>query len=146
MTPQTYVQMIGCAFMGLGALVGPVYAQDAPGPHIAIELNSMLQNEDACRLIFMAENSLDTDVDALVFETVLFTKTGVVERLTLFDFQDVPEGSQRVRQFELGGLSCDDLGRVLFNGTQTCSGANVSTEACRKDLTFSTLTDVEVLG
>ncbi|MBF9036697.1 hypothetical protein HKCCE2091_20880 [Rhodobacterales bacterium HKCCE2091] len=120
--------------------------EDAPDGTLSIELNTVIEAEGACRLTIMARNGLGADISALVLETVLLTREGIVERLTLFDFQAVPGGRPRVRQFDVAGLACADLGQVLVNGVETCAGDGIAAEGCEAGLTLSTRTDVEVTG
>lgn len=88
---------------------------------IAIELNSLEPHDATCRLVFTAKAS--GSIDGLVLETVLFDKDGAVMLLTLFDFADLPADRLRVRQFDLAGQTCDGIGRILFNGVDSCDGA-----------------------
>ncbi|SMX30855.1 hypothetical protein [Octadecabacter ascidiaceicola] len=133
----------------LVALPAPILAQEGgadASPSITVEMNSTLQLEGACQLTFMLANGFDADVASLVFETVLLTKDGAVDRLTLFDMRDLPNGSPRVRQFNVPSLTCDELGQVLINGVAECSGDNIETAACLNALDYSTRIDVEILG
>lgn len=127
------------------ALATPALAEQ-PAPALGLELNTVSEEEGACRLTFLAENALGADLDALVLEAVLFTAEGSVDRLTLFDFGALPAGRPRVRQFDVGGLSCDALGQVLVNGTTECAGAGLAPGACIDALRLSTRTGVEVAG
>lgn len=120
----------------------PALAESNAAPRLSLELNRIDAIDGACRLTFMAENTLGTDLDALALETVLIATDGQVERLTLFEFGALPDGVPRVRQFDVPGLACEGLGRVLINGVAECSGA----EACGDALTFGSRTDVEVIG
>ena len=107
---------------------------------IAIELNSLEPQDTACRLVFTARS--DAGVDGLVLETALFDESGAVVMLTLFDFVDLPAGGLRVRQFDLPAQNCDGIGRILFNGIDSCEGAG-----CADALSVtSRIADVEVLG
>lgn len=133
-----------CAVLA-AALATPAFSE-APAPALGLELNTVSEAEGACRLTFLAENALGTDLDALVIEAVLFTTQGTVDRLTLFDFGALPAGRPRVRQFDLGGLSCDALGQVLVNGATECAGAGLAPGACIEALRLSTRTGVEVAG
>jgi hypothetical protein len=133
------------AALATPALIAPAVAE-APAPALGLELNTVSEAEGACRLTFLAENALGADLDALVLEAVLFTPEGTVDRLTLFDFGALPAGRPRVRQFDLGGLSCDALGQVLVNGASECAGEGVAPGACIDALRLSTRTDVEVAG
>ncbi len=128
--------------LSLAALPAIAAAEDAP-PKLALELNRIDPLDGACRLTFMAENGLGTDLRGLALETVLIDTDGQVERLTLFDFGDLPAGIPRVRQFDLPGLSCAALGRVLINGVAACGAEAVD---CASALELDTRTGVEVIG
>ncbi|ABD55048.1 hypothetical protein Jann_2131 [Jannaschia sp. CCS1] len=130
----------------IAALPLGVAAQEAPRPLI-IELNRIVPLEGACRLTFMAQNNMDVDVAQIVFETVLFTTQGGVERLTLFDMGTLPTARPRVREFDMPGLACEDLGRVLFNGVDTCTGDGLDATMCEGALSpVSRVDSVEVIG
>lgn len=115
-------------------------------PLLSIELNTLDQQDSACRMIFLVENSLGADLESAVFETVLFKTDGSVDRLTLFDFQSLPQGRPRVRQFDIPGTGCEAIGRVLINDVHACKGAGIVDADCIKGLKLSTKTSVEVLG
>jgi hypothetical protein len=114
----------------------------AEGPVLVLDLNRVDQVEGACRLTFVAQNDLGADLAALSVETVLIDTSGRVDRLTLFDFGALPDGVPRVRQFDIPGLACDALARVLINGVAQCSAG----EACAEGLRLTSRTDVEVIG
>lgn len=135
------------AFPALAALAfvaTPVLAQDPAEPGLSIELNTAQTTDATCTLTFVVINGHSTAIDKLIYETVLFDSTGQVNRLTLFDFAKLPPALPRVRQFALAGTPCDMLGRVLFNGVNTCSAADEA--ACHSPLTATSRTDIEVLG
>lgn len=119
----------------------PTHAQDEAAA-LSLELNRIDTLDGACRLTFLAENRLGAELSALSLETVLIGTDGRVERLTLFEFGALPDGVPRVRQFDVPGLDCAALGRVLINGVAECSAG----AACADGLNFSTRTDVEVIG
>lgn len=132
------------------ALTGGAWAQEATSqpdaPFLSIELNTVEQQTGTCRLTFVAQNGLGVDVSAVVFETVLFGRADQVIDLTLFDFKHLPDGSPRVRQFDLAGVECASVGRVLLNDVHACTGANLTAELCAAELHWSSRADVEVLG
>lgn len=120
-------------------------ASDAPG-HITLELNTAEQVDGACRLSFVIHNSHDTDIAHAVFEAVMFTTAGGVDRLTLFDFGTLPAARVRVRQFMVPGLDCALLGQLLINGAGTCAGEGVSPDFCTKGLVLRSRMAIEVVG
>lgn len=130
------------------ALSHPVFAQDAPAaPALSVELNGAETVEGACRLTFLVQNNLGVDLGQLALETVILTADGIVERLTLFDFRDLPADRPRVRQFDLGGLACEGIGAVLINGTSACAGDGIDATACGAAMTLTSRVEgVEILG
>lgn len=139
---------LACAVLALFAgLAGPVMAQETDqGAYVSIELNAVEPMEGACRVSFLVQNGHAFDIDHAVYEVVLFDTEGGVERLTLFDFADLPASRPRVRQFVIPELACDGLGRILINGAETCAGEGVASNACIKDLDLTSRIDVEMMG
>jgi len=117
------IPFVGSAaiLLALANFAGAQEPVDAP--HLALELNRVEQLQDICRLTFVAQNQMSDDLAQTVLEAVLFDRNGMVERLSLLDLQALPQGRQRVRQFDLAGLECAQLGSVLINAVATCSGA-----------------------
>lgn len=127
------------ALLALPAMLAAAPAEvEAP---LAIELNAIEPQEGACRLIFVAQNGTGADVDALVLEAVLFDAEGRVAALTLLDFRDLPAGRTRVRPFDMAGLECWAIARLLINDIATCEGA----ADCAAALSPSTRIDIELL-
>lgn len=102
-----------------GAVASGAAAQEEGA--LRIELNRVEARENACQLVFVARNDSVRGLDQLVLEVVLFDRTGGVAALTLLDFQDLPAARMRVRSFDMAGLECDTLGRVLVNATAACA-------------------------
>lgn len=113
---------------------------------ISIELSSAEDKDQSCMLSFLVENTHDTDIDGVVYETVLFGADGKVALLTLLDFEDLPAGRPRVRQFQFSGTACDQISRVLINGAQNCTHQGDTTEACMSGLTLKSRLDIEMIG
>jgi len=130
-----------CAVLALGA--GAARADSAG---MSIELNALDPTDDgACQMSFLIENTHSQDITQAVYQAVLFDASGRVDRLTLFDFGALPTGRPRVRQFVVPGLDCAALSRVLFNGAETCAGADAA--ACEAGLTLrSRVETTEVTG
>lgn len=131
----------------LTLVTSPLFAQETDlAGKISVELNAAQTTENSCTLSFLVINGLDKQIEKAVYETVLFNKDGQVDRLTLFDFGTLPPARPRVRQFALPHMSCDQLGRVLFNGASTCEGAGLDDGICGSGILPSSRTDIEVLG
>ncbi len=122
-------------------------AQDKElGEAVLIELNAVKSNEGGCMLTFLVTNGHASQIEKVVYETVLFDSAGQVDRLTLFDFGTLPPGRPRVRQFSVPGIACDDLSQVLINGAHTCEAPDLADTACEVGLILETRTKIEVIG
>jgi hypothetical protein len=123
-------------------------AQDAPaaagsGPSLRVELNALQPSDRGCRFTFIATNQLGSELKSVGLELVLFNKAGMVSRITIVDFKDLPEGKTKVRQFDFSGVQCADLGRVLVNDTTDCAGDGIEPKACIRYLETETRAETE---
>lgn len=122
----------------------PLMAEE---PSLALELNAVAEQDSGCRITFVATNTLDADLSALVVEAVIFTPDGLVDRLALLDFQTLPQTRPRVRQFDLPGLACDRIGQVLINAVGTCTGEGVQPDSCAAAIAVSSRIDtIQISG
>lgn len=110
---------------------------------LSIRLDQANPGADQCQLVFVLENGLSAEFESLQAEVVFLTPESRVLRLSLLDFQSLPANGLRVRSFNLAGLDCVDVGRVLFNAMGPC--APLDARACTAALTVSSATDIEVL-
>lgn len=109
----------------------PVSAQDKT---LALELNAVQPSDKGCRLTFVVQNGLGTTLAKAGFEIVLFDKAGVVDRISVLEFKDLVAGKTKVSRFDLAGVDCAQIGRVLINETKECSAEGVPVEACSRQL------------
>ena len=68
----------------------------------------------------MAGNGLPQIVSKVSFEFVLFDEKGLVERMAVLDFRDLPAGKTKVRQFDLPGTNCEAVKSLLINDAPVC--------------------------
>lgn len=113
---------------------------------LSIELNATQQVDDNCRLMFVAKNGLDHEIENLTLEAVVFDAAGTVNRFTLLDFQTLPQAKMRVRQFDLAETQCEKVGQLLLNGVSVCRSADNESGACAGALETSSRTRVSFDG
>ncbi|MBZ9742555.1 MULTISPECIES: hypothetical protein [unclassified Mesorhizobium] len=111
-------------------------------PVLTLELNAAQPSEKGCRLTFLVNNSLGADVTKAAFEIALFNEAGVVDRLTVLDFKDLPSGKTKVTRFDLAGADCAKVSRVLINSATECVGSGVEPAACMRKLKTDTKTGI----
>ncbi|GLQ54647.1 hypothetical protein [Devosia nitrariae] len=125
-------------------LVLPAAAQEAaPAAGLALELNALQQGESGCRVTFLATNRLGALLERAGVEVALFDTSGAIERIVNLDFKALSENKTKVLQFELAGLDCGDLGRVLVNDIPACEGPGLDAGACLAGLSTSARPDIE---
>lgn len=129
----------------LGA--GITSAEDVPKTGgVSIELSSAEARGQNCLLSFVAENLREVDINSAVYETVLFGKNGAVALITLLDFEELPAGRPRVRQFQFTDMACDQISRILFNGVQECMTQSGNKDACMNGLSLKSRLETEMIG
>jgi hypothetical protein len=108
-------------------------AQDAT-PALTLELNGAQTSDKGCRLTFVVNNSLGAELTKAAFEIALFNEAGVVDRLTVLDFKELPAGKTKVTRFDLAGVDCAGISRILVNNATECAGEGVEPAACLRKL------------
>lgn len=128
--------------VGLGLLCSPAAAQEATAAALELELNALQPAEAGCRVTFLATNRLGGQLDRAAVALALFDTSGTIERIVTLDFKDLSAGKTKVLQFELAGLQCDGVGRLLVNDVTACEGAIDPASICLDALKPSTRLDV----
>jgi hypothetical protein len=140
------------AFLAL--LAGPATAQEAAAPTpeaagstapgiaagaITLELNKLVQVENACHAYVVIDNQGSRPLKDLTVDVYLFDKAGVILRGLALQFTDVRSGRATVMPFEFPDLPCADVSRVLLNKVLTCTSADgAPVEGCAEMLAVST--------
>ena len=141
----TMARTIRCFVSGMILLAvgtAPVTAQDSEAA-LTVELNGLEQVDKACRMTFVVENALAATITKAVFEVALFDAKGLVERLMVLDFRDLPKSRTRVRQFDAADTSCGAVSRILVNDATECAGEGLDPAACIAALRTSTTTQTK---
>ncbi len=125
---------------------GITQAEDTNAPGISIELSATQTENAGCRMSFLIQNHHAQDITDVVYETVLFGEKGQVAQMTLLDFQDLPAGRPRVRQFHISALICDKISRVLINGAERCAIDGQAAKSCDQGLELKSMTNIELIG
>ncbi len=106
----------------------------AAAPALVLELNGVQPSDKGCRLTFVVTNNLGGELSKAAFEIALFNDSGVVDRLTVLDFNELPAGKTKVARFDLAGTDCARISRVLVNHATECTGSGIDPKACLSQL------------
>lgn len=123
-------------------LTGSVPFAGAQSTGLQLELNAAQSTDKGCRLTFVVMNSLGKPLSRAAFEMALFNDKGVVDRLSVLEFKELPAGKTKVSRFELAGADCGKISRVLINASTACEGEGIDPKACGDGLALSTKTQI----
>ena len=131
------------SMLAMSLAMVPAWAQEsAPVPALTLELNGAQPSDKGCRLTFVVNNNLGADLSKAAFEIALFNEAGVVDRLTVLDFKELPAGKTKVTRFDLAGTECSKVSRVLINSATECAGTGIQPDACMRGLKTETKTGI----
>lgn len=112
----------------------PAFAQTG---NFEIELNTSADVDGACRLTFVATNNTGVSLTKTAYEVAAFNADGIVSQLMVLEFGELPQSKTRVVQFDLPGLKCEEISRLLVNGQDTCEATDGAKDICMKALSAS---------
>jgi len=113
---------------------------------ISIELNRVSEVKDACRMSFVFTNGLEVPVETLLIETVLFNKEQSVERFLVLKSRPLSPRKIRVQQFDVRGVACGRLGKLLLNDIKDCKTGDLTAAGCLEKIVPSSRTDVPFIS
>lgn len=90
-------------------------------PTLGVELNKLEQTGAACRSYMVLSNRTGMALDQLSLDLVVFDVDGLIDRRLAVDLGPVVAGRTRVKVFDMAGLDCARVARVLLNDVLTCS-------------------------
>ena len=92
-------------------------------PPISVELNKLEPQTGAapgCRAYIVAQNPGPVPLEQLRLDLVMFGTDGVIARRIALDLGPLQTRKIAVRLFDLPGMGCDAIGRVLVNDVLVC--------------------------
>ena len=114
--------------LGAALVVGavPAYGQEA----LVVDLNRLEDRDGACRLHFVFTNPTDRVFEQLTFDLVLFDAAGVIAERVALEAAPLLADKTIVKQFDIAGRACADIGRVLINDIAACADQAGPVERC----------------
>lgn len=115
--------------LSAAALVsGPVRA--AEDGRVRIELNKLEPQKDACRAYLVLKNATDKAFKNLKLDLVMFDGEGVVARRVAVQGAPLAAGKTSLKVFDIQGVGCPGIGRILLNNVLECDDASGSRDDC----------------
>lgn len=135
----------GAALCGVAAGMGFLTSVAlADAPKIDVELNKLESQEKGCRAYFVVGNDTTAEYDSFKLDLVLFQPDGVINKRVIVNLAPVKAQKRTVKQFDLEGTPCDQVGNLLVNDIIECKAPSGPVEGCLTGLTVKSLTKVQL--
>jgi len=95
-----------------------------------VDLNKLESNGAACRAYILLENGTGSAFEALKLDLVMFDADGVAAKRLAVETAPLPAGKTSLQVFDMEGLACEAVGRVLPNDVMTYADASGPREDC----------------
>ncbi len=129
----------------LSGLLPALAAQAQTADTLGVELNKLEPRGEDCRAYLVFENTTDIAFSALKLDLVMFDTQGVVARRLAVDAAPLAAGKTSLKVFDMSGLGCDGVGRMLLNDMLACEGPDGPLADCLQTVNPSSRADVPFL-
>lgn len=104
--------------IALAATLPPAAAETG---QLHVELNRLEERGDGCRVHLVLENKSPRAYTSYRLDLVIFSSDGVISRRLALETAPLRANKTMVKEFELAGLSCKGVGRILLNDIPACA-------------------------
>jgi hypothetical protein len=93
---------------------------------VRIELNTMENVQNSCRLSFVIENKGETPIETLKLDLAVFGREGAIQRRLIVELGPLRGSKTMVKAFDVEG-DCGQIGSVLVNDVTNCAPGDPGT-------------------
>lgn len=97
---------------------------------VGVELNKLESVGDACRAYLVLSNGAGVTLKSLKLDLVMFDPEGVVTRRLAVEAAPISKGKTSIKVFDIAGMACGGISRVLLNGVMSCADAKAKRDDC----------------
>lgn len=87
---------------------------------VGVELNKLEPAGEACRAALVVFNGTEAAYQDLLLDMVIFDQESIVTKRLAVDVAPLPAGKTSVKTFDISGIGCDTIGRILLNDVTSC--------------------------
>jgi len=125
----------------LMAVAGPASA----APTIGMELNKLeTRDNNSCRAYLVFDNDAKAAYTKFKLDLILFDGDGIITKRVALDAAPVQEEKTVVKVFDISGVQCQDIGRVLINEVLECATAEGAVDKCMNRIRPTTKAGAEL--
>jgi hypothetical protein len=97
---------------------------------VRVELNKLEPQDGACRAYLVFENQTGQSFSGLSLDLVMFDQEGIIAKRLAVNAAPLPAAKTSVKLFDIDGLACADIGRILINDAIDCADENGDVPNC----------------
>jgi hypothetical protein len=112
---------------------------------LRIELNKLETEDSACRAYLVFENTTQHNFSGLTLDLVLFDKAGIVAKRLAVDAAPLLADKTSVKLFDIEGLACNSIGRMLINDALNCKDESGEIANCVAQIKPASRSDVPLV-
>ena len=126
---KTITRVVTRCGVVLAALLSGLPALQA-GQGLRIELNKLEPRSGACRAYLLFENGTDRTFSDFKLELMLFDHEGIIANRLAVNIAPLRVGKTNVKLFDIDGMECSNIARVLLNDVIACKDDNGERTDC----------------
>ena len=89
-----------------------------------MELNKLEDRDGACRAYLVFGNGSGERFDDFVLDLIVFDRDQVIAKHLAVDAAPLRADKTIVKMFDIVGIGCADIGRILLNDVSKCESRN----------------------
>ncbi len=97
---------------------------------ITIELNKLEPVKNACRAYLVLTNPAAHIYTSFKLDLVIFDQGGIIDKRLALNMAPIRANKTSVKLFDITGLKCDGIGRILINDVMGCSSDSGELTGC----------------
>ena len=122
--------------------VAPAVAQQGL---VKVELNKLEPGDAACQAFLLIENTTPTSFESLTLDLVMFDPDGIISRRLAVEMAPVRSGKTSVKVFNIEGLACTGVSRILVNDVLSCNADGTARKDCLDVIETASRGSVELI-
>ena len=112
---------------------------------VRVELNKLEEIKSGCRAYLLLENRSGRAYRSFKLDLVMFDAAGIVARRLAVEGAPLPEEKTSLRVFDVPGLPCSGIGRILVNDVLSCGEGADDRAACLAAIQPASRSETELI-
>lgn len=127
---KSFFHLAATTFLLLSGSPSLAQSAQVSTARLSLELNRLDAIDGNCRVTLVEKNGTAAFFSALKLDLVVFDGAGIVTKRVGLDAAPLKAGRTVVKTFDLKGLACETVGRLLINDVLACDAEGLTPDGC----------------